>query len=148
MCYLRRTIATWVQSDKSIASFLYCIINKSIQAPGRPPLLTLHHPPTLEASTCPTRKPCSSKNSTQFDILPLDLLHSIGIWNAGIVYCNKLKPVLAQLTQHNQFLCASTSYKLKYPPFDYCIHYDIIQYVWADRHVLLHKSNLECKWLK
>ena len=40
------------------------------------------------------------------------------MWHTGILHCNKLKPVLAILTQHNTFLNASTSYKLK-KTFDY-----------------------------
>ena len=105
-----------------------------------PPFLTLKHPTTLESFTCPTKK-SSYKNCTHLDALSLELLHGIGMLYAGLLHRNKLKPVLVRLTQHNSFLCASAPYKLKYVPFDYCMYYDHIQYVWVDRSLGLHKSS-------
>ena len=61
---------TWVQYEKFKAAWINCIRNKRIKVPGRPPFLTLHHPPTLEASTCPTKNYFSFKNYTQLDSLP------------------------------------------------------------------------------
>ena len=121
MCYLHRTMSTWVQYDKYISAWIHRIRNKSTQAPGRPTLLTLHHPPNLEDSTNPTKKSCYSKNCTQSDSLPLNLINNIGICHADIVH-RKIKPVLVQLTQHHPVLFSSTCYKLKYPPFEYCMH--------------------------
>ena len=80
----------WIQSEKAIPAWIHRIRTKSIQAPGRPPFLTIHHLSTLESSTCPNKKSCSSKNCTQFYCLPLDLLHNIGMWHAVLVHCNKL----------------------------------------------------------
>ena len=62
-CYHHCTISTWGQSEKSIVSWIYCIRNKKIQAPGRPPFLALHHPATLEASTYPTKSLVPAKKS-------------------------------------------------------------------------------------
>ena len=50
----------------------------------------------------------------QFYSLPSDLLHNIDMWHLVLVLCNKLNPVLAQLTQQNNVLRASKCYKLKY----------------------------------
>ena len=115
--YHHCTISTWVQSENSIAEWLQHIRNKSIQAPWHPPIFTLNHPPTLEASTCPTKR-ISYKNCTQFDFLPLELLHNIDMLHVGLVHCNELNSVLVILTQHHPVLCASTAYELKYSPFD------------------------------
>ena len=80
------------------------------------------------------------KNCTQLDSLPSEILHNIDIWNARLVHCKKLKPVLVWITQHHLFLPAYDSYELKYSPFDYYMHYDHIKYVWADRHHGPHNS--------
>ena len=122
-------MSTWVQYEKSIASCIHRIRNKRTHSPGRPPFFTLHHPPTPEASTCPTFTNHSYKNCTQLDSLPSELLHNIDMWRAGLVNHIKLKPVLVQITQYYPVLCASTFYKLKYPPFDYFMHYYHIRYV-------------------
>ena len=116
--YLHHTMTTWGQSEKSIAAWIHHIRIKMIQYPGLPPFLVLHLPPTLEASTRPTKNSCSSKNCTHLDSLLFDLLHNIGIWHADLVHCNKLKPLLERLTQNHPVLRVSTSYKLKYVPFD------------------------------
>ena len=100
-----------------------------------------HHPPTLEAFTCMTKKSCSSKNSTQFNSLPSDLIHIVDMWHLGIVYYNKFKLVLPQPTQQNPVFHASTSYKLKYDPFDYYMHCNVIQYAWADQWLGRHTSD-------
>ena len=105
-----------------IAACINRIRNKRIHAPWRPPFLTLHHPPTLESSTRQSKNDCSPKNCTQLDSLPLDMLHNICMWDAGLVHSNKLKPVLVELTQHHPVLHASTSYKLKYIPFKYYMY--------------------------
>ena len=68
------------------------------------------------------------------------------MWHAGLIYRNKLKPVLVQLIQHHPDIRASTPYKLKYVPFDYFMHYDNIRYTWADRYLVPHKSDR--KWVK
>ena len=77
---------TWLQSMKSIVAWIHNIRTEMIQASGSPPFLTLHHLPTLEASTCPTKRSCSSKNCTQLDSLPLEHLHDSDMWHAGIVH--------------------------------------------------------------
>ena len=76
----------------------------------------LHHPTTLAASTRPTKKHPPSKNSKQFDSLPSDLLHNIGVWHAGLVHYNKLKLVLEWPAQQNPVLCDSKPYKPKICP--------------------------------
>ena len=129
---LQRTMSTWGQYYNAVYSCIQRIGNERIQAPGLLYFLTWHHPTTLEASTCLTKNSCSSKNCTQFDSLPSDLLCNICMWNLGVVHSKKLKPVLARLTQHNPILCASTSYKLKYILHEYYIHYDVILHAWAD----------------
>ena len=53
--YYHCTISTWDLSKKSTSSWLHSFRTKRTQAPGRPPFLTLNHPPTLEASTRPTK---------------------------------------------------------------------------------------------
>ena len=116
--YLHYTMYIWDRYEKDTSACIHCIRSKSIQDPGRPPLLTLHQPSTLEASTCMTKNSCSSKNCTQFNPLPSDLIHNIGMWHAGLVQPNKLKPSLMKITQHNPVLRASKSYKLKFPPFE------------------------------
>ena len=78
-----------------------------------PPTHPSTHPPTLEASTQPTKNSWSSKNCTQLNYLPSDVLHNIGMWHAGLVYSNKIKSVLVQLTQHHPILSTYTSYKSK-----------------------------------
>ena len=117
--HLRRTMSMRGQSDKSIAVLIYQMSNKTTKAPWCLPLITLHQWPTLEASNHQTKNHCSSKNYTQLYSLPSDLLYNIGMWHTGLVYCNKLKPVLLWIKQKNPVLCASTSYKIKYAPFDY-----------------------------
>ena len=102
---------------ESISAWIHHIRNGSIKTPGCPHLLTLHHPPTLEDFTRQTKK-CSYKNFTQLDSLPSELLHNIYMWNAGLVHCNKLKPVLVWLIQHHPVLSENKSYELKYTPFD------------------------------
>ena len=133
---IHRNIYTWFQYEKAISTWLQHIRTKIIQAPGCHPFLTLHHPPTLEASTSPTKLNCSYKTFTQLDYLPLELLHNIDMQHEDIVHCKKLKPV----TQHHPVLCVSTSYKLKYAPFDYYMHCDHIEYVWEDRRLGIHSS--------
>ena len=103
-------MSMWVQSEKFIDAFLHGISTKSIQAPGRPPFIMLHHPPTIEASTRPTKKSCYSKNCTQFNSLPSDLLYNIFMGHAGLSCRKKIKPVLVQLTQHNPVLRLYKSY--------------------------------------
>ena len=132
-------MSMWVQTKTYIVAWIHCIIHKRIQAPWRPPFLTIHHPPTIEASTCPTKK-CSYKNCTQLDSLPLELLHNIDMWHASIVNCKKLKRVSLLLKQHHPVICASTSNKLKYVPFYYYTHYYHIKYVWAYRCLGHHNS--------
>ena len=126
--YLHRIISTWGQYEKSIEAWVHHIRNLRIQAPGCPPFLTLHHPTTIEAYTRPTKKSYSSKNFTQLDYIPSDLLHNIGMWITGFEHLNKLKPVLVQLTQHYPVLCAPTSYKIKYISFDYYIKKTLLFY--------------------
>ena len=89
MCDIHLTMYMWEKYDKAIAAWLHRINTKRIHVPGRPQLLTLHHPPTLEAYTWPNKKSCSSKKWTQFDSLPSNLLHNIGMWHAGLVNHNK-----------------------------------------------------------
>ena len=67
-CYHHRIMSTWFQYQKSIASWIHHINNKRIQAPGRLPFFALHHPPTLEAYTRPTKN-ISYKKFTQLDSL-------------------------------------------------------------------------------
>ena len=56
-------------------------------------------------------------------------------------YFNKLKLVLVQLIQQNPVPRVSKSYKLKYAPFDYFVHYTAILYVWADIRLGPHTSD-------
>ena len=116
----------WVQYEKSISAWLHSIRTERIQEPEHPPFLTINHPPTLKASTRVTTKSRSSKTFKQFYSLPLDRLNNIFMWHTGLVHCNKLKPVLARLTQQNPVPCVSNSYKLKYAPYDYYTHYNFI----------------------
>ena len=116
------------KSEKYLAACIHRIATKRIHTPVRTPFLTLHHPPTIEDNTLPNEEVLFLQKSTQFDSLPSDLLHNIEIWHACIVDCNKLKPVSAQLTQHNPVLCVSKSYKLKYSPFDLFMYFNFIQY--------------------
>ena len=148
MYYPHLTMFTWGQSDRYISAWIHGISTKQIQTPGCLPFLTLHHLSTLEYSTIPTKKFCSSKNFTQFDSLPLDPLHNIGMGYAVLVNRNKLKPVLEQLTQHNPVLRASNSCKLKYVPFDYFMHYNVIKYAWPYRYLGPHTSDRDRKWVK
>ena len=138
--YICRTMSTWDQYEKATAAWIHRTRTKTIHAPGHPPLITLHHPPNLEYSTHPTKKSFSSQNFTQLDSLSLELLRNICMWHVGLVHCNKLKPVLVQLTRHHPVLCASTSYKIEYIPFDLFRHNGVIKYVWADRRLGPHKS--------
>ena len=61
---------------------------------------------------------------------------------ADLVHRNKPEKVLVQLTKKNQVIYLSNSYKLRQPPFDYFMHYDVIYYVWADRNLGPH--TLDC----
>ena len=54
--------------------------------------------------------------------------------------------MLEQLKQNNTILRASNSYKLKYAPFDYYMHYYVIQYAWADRRLGPQTSDHEHEW--
>ena len=122
----------WVQTDKYIKGWLRSIRKRRIKSPGRPPLLTLHQPPTIESNTHKAKKTCSSKNCTQLDCLPLEHLFNIDMWHVGLVDCNKLERIMVKLTEHYTFLLAYTSYELKYTPFDYYTNYDHIKYAWED----------------
>ena len=53
--YHNQTMSTWDQTVKSTGAWLQHISNIMVNAPRRPPFLTLHHPPTLEASICPNK---------------------------------------------------------------------------------------------
>ena len=141
-------MSTWGQSERAISAWIQRIMTKRIHSPVRPPFFTINHPPTLEDPTCPTKKSCSSKNYTQLNYLPSDLLHKIGMWQAGLVHNNKLKPVLARLAKQNPVLRSSKYYKLKDYPFDYFMLYDVIKYMWADRGIFPQKSNCDNKWVK
>ena len=77
------------------------IRNIIIKATGRPPFLALNQPPTLEASTLPTENKCFYKTFTELDSLTSYLLRNIDMWHAGLLHCNKLKPVLLRITQHH-----------------------------------------------
>ena len=110
-------MSTWGKSDKYTIEWINPIRKRRIKVPVNPTLLMLNYPPTLEASTLPI-KFFPYKNCTQFNSLPLELLHKIDMWHAGIVHHNKLKLVLVKLTQHHTVLCVSTSNKLKYAPFE------------------------------
>ena len=96
-------------------------------------LLKWHHPHILKVSICPDKNPCSSILFTQFNILPLYILHTIYTWYFSLVHYDKLKKYLAQPTQHNPLLCSTRSYKLKYTPFDNPMHYKYTCYVKAGR---------------
>ena len=111
----------WGQTEKFIAAWIHHISNIRIKAPRHPPFLTLIHPPNLEASTRPNNKN-SYKNFTQSYSLSLELLHNTDMWNEGPVHINNLKPLLVQLTQRHPVIHVSTSYELKYAPFDYYMH--------------------------
>ena len=63
--YHHRTMLTWVQNEKFIASWIHRISNIRVQTTGRHPFLILHHPPTLEASSLPIKT-----------IFPLKISHS------------------------------------------------------------------------
>ena len=97
-CYLHCTISMWGQTEKSMAAWLHHIRNIQIRAPRRPPLLMLHHPPKFDASTLPTKNNVSYQIFTQLYSLPSELFNNIGMSRAGILHCNKLKPVLVRLT--------------------------------------------------
>ena len=116
---LHSTMSKRGQYYKSIAAWLHYIITERIQAPGFSPFLARHHLTTLEASTHPTKKSCSSKNCTHFDSLSAYLLQNIYMWHSGLLYFNKRKPFLLRLTKYHPVICYSTSYKLKYVPFGY-----------------------------
>ena len=147
--YLHCTMSTWVKYEKTIVTWIRCIMNKRIQAPGRPPFLMQHHPPThpwcLHFSN---KKVLFLQKITPLYYLTLYLLYNIGMWNAGIVHHKKLKPLLVWLTQHHQVLRTSTSYKLKYSPLDYYMYYNNTRYVWVYRRLDPHKSNRDRKWGK
>ena len=146
MCDLQRTMSTCDQYDKDIFEWIQPISKERVKSSGRPPFLMGHHPPTLEVSTQTNKNYCSFKNFTHFDSLSSDLLHTIFIWNLGLIHHNKIKPVLARLTQHKTIICTSTSYKTKYVSFQYWIHCSIIRYVWADRRLGTHTSDHDRKW--
>ena len=146
MCYLHLTMSMWVQYEKLKSAWLCVTSTESIQAPGYPTFLTRYHPPTLEAYTFPTKKPCSSKNWTHFNSLPFDFLHNIGMWYPVLVRCSKIKSVIARLTKQNIIIREPMSYNLKYVPFGYYIHYKVIRYVWVDRCLGPHKYSHGHKW--
>ena len=126
----------WVQYKKFIKVWLHHIRNIRIQATGRTHVFNLHHPPTLEASTRPTKK-ISYKYCTQFYLLLL-VLRNIDMWHAGIVNHNQLKLFLVRLTQHHQVLRASTACDLNYFPFHYYTNYCRLKYARGDRHKCPH----------
>ena len=74
----------WGKYEISIKSWLRRIRNKNIQAPGRPPILMLHHPTTLEASTRPTEKHFLKKFHT-FWLPPIG--NSSSHWYVVCGYC-------------------------------------------------------------
>ena len=145
---IHRTMSTWGQYEKSIAAWIHSIKTERIHVPGYPPSIKQHHLPTLEASTHPTEKSCSSKNFTQFDSLPSELLRNIFMWHLGLVHRRKLKPVLVQLTQHNPIIRVSKSYKLKYSPFLYYMHYNVLQFVCTDRRLVPHNSDCDSECVR
>ena len=100
-----------------------------IKVPGNPAILNRHHPPTLEVSTCPTKRSHSSKNFTHLDTLPLETLHTIDMWRFIILHHDKFKKVLAQITQNNPPLCSTRSYKLKCAQFEDPMNYKDIYYM-------------------
>ena len=63
----------WGQSDKYIKAWIHRIRNKMIQAPIFPPVLSLHHPPTLEAFNRPTKTNIPLKKFTQLNLLSLEI---------------------------------------------------------------------------
>ena len=118
--YVRQTWQIWHGHVgiiwKCMAELLHSILNAKIEVPRYPPLLTQHHPPTLETSTHPTKNALSSKHFTQFDSLPSDLIHNIYMYHLSLVHCDNSKTVWYGLTRHDPVLCASKFYKLKYFP--------------------------------
>ena len=76
------------QYDKFIAAWIQCISNKIIEIREGPPVITLQHPPTFEACTCPT-KTIPYKRYTHLDFLPLGLIHNIDMWHVGLVHLNE-----------------------------------------------------------
>ena len=145
-CCHHHTMSTLGQTDKSKVEWIRCIRNRRINSPGRPHFLTIHQPTTLEASSNPTKNYVSYKICTQLDSLPSEILHSIDMCHAGLLHCNKLKPILLKLTQHPPVIHAYTSYEFKYFPFDYHTHYYHIKYVWEYRR--LGPKNPVHKWGK
>ena len=126
-------MSTWGQSEKSIAAWIHHLRKKRIQSPGLPPLLTIHHPPTLEYSTWLTNKSCYYNNCTQLDSLTSKILHNIGMWYGAIAHRNKLKLVLVQLLQSHPILGSSMAYIIIYTPLDYYMYCNNIFYAWKDR---------------
>ena len=57
-----------------------------IKVSVRSTLLKLCHPPTLEFSTRSNKNSCSSKNCTQFNTLPSDILNTIDTWYFSLVH--------------------------------------------------------------
>ena len=84
------------------------------KVPSRPTLLK-RYPPSLEDFTLPTKNSYESKLHTQFDNLPLDTLHNIDARKFSLMYHEKSKKVLTQLTQNDALLFSTRYYKLKYP---------------------------------
>ena len=64
----------------------YCDTEWRIKVPGLPALLNRHHPPTLEASTFPTKDSRPSKHFTQFNTLPMYILNTIYMWYLSLVH--------------------------------------------------------------
>ena len=91
--------------------------------------------PYLEFSTRPTKIYRSSKNCTHFDTLPSDIFHNIYMWNFSLLHHEKFNIFLAQITQHNPFLCSNRSYKLKYVPSTEPMSYKGVRCAWACRRL-------------
>ena len=75
-----------------------------------------HHPPTLEASTHPTKKTCFYKYCRQLNLLPLERLHYIDMWHTGLVHHNQLKPVLVWLKKHHTVFVRPRPMNSETPP--------------------------------
>ena len=77
----------WGQSEKSMAAWIHHIHTETIQDPGRPLFITKHQPPTLEASTRPTKTSCLSKiaHSSIPSYQTFFITLSCGIWLFYIV---------------------------------------------------------------
>ena len=94
----------------------------------------------------PDKNTCLSKNSAQFYSLLSDHICDIDMRKLGLLHRNNLKPVLAQLKKRNPALCTLTAYKIKYFPFNYYMHYEIIGYAWSERYLGPYTYDHDCKW--